>query len=121
MQDDVQAQQVIARLVIRAANQIAEGKSKSEVISELKKEGCPTDLAQIITLKGEEIKKDEFRKGGRNAMLLGAGLAGLGVAITAGTYSLAASSGGGSYFITYGLIIVGAWIFIKGLWRSMAG
>lgn len=121
MQDDAQTQQVITGLVVRAANQIAEGKSKAEVVAELEKEGCPTDLAQAIVTKGEEIKKNEFRKGGKNAMLLGAGLSGLGIAITAGTYSAAASGGGGSYVITYGLIIAGAWVFLKGLWRSMSG
>lgn len=120
MQNDAQTQQVIAGLVVRAANQIAEGKAKSEVIAELEKEGCPSDLAQAIATKGEEIKKSEFRKGGQTTMLIGAGLAGLGIAITAGTYS-AASSGGGHYVITYGLIIGGIWVFLKGLWRSMAG
>jgi hypothetical protein len=120
MNNDAQIQQVIDGLIVRAANQIAEGKTKFDVISELEKDGCTSDLAKAIATKGDEIKKSEFRKNGRTTMLIGAGLAGLGIAITAGTYS-AASSGGGSYVITYGLIICGSWIFIKGLWRSMLG
>jgi hypothetical protein len=52
-------------------------------------------------------------------MLIGAGLAGLGILITAGTYS--AASPGGHYVTTTGLIMVGAWTFAKGLWRTMAG
>ena len=120
MDSDAQTQQVVATLVIRAATRFAEGKSRSEVITELEKDGLPREAAESVATKGEEIKKSEFRKGGTNAMLLGAGLAGLGIAITARTYS-AASSGGGSYVITYGLIIAGVWIFLKGLWRSMAG
>ena len=121
MQNDAQTQQVIAGLVVRAANQIAEGKAKSEVIAELERDGCPSDLAQAIATKGEEIKKSEFRKGGQTTMLIGAGLAGLGIAITAGTYSAASSAGGGHYVIASGLIIGGIWVFLKGLWRSMAG
>ena len=111
---------MIAGLVNRAAIKIAEGKTKSEVIAELEKDGCPSDLALAVVTKDEEIKRSEFRKGGQTAMLIGGGLAGLGLAITAGTYS-AASSGGGHYVITGGLIIGGIWMFLKGLWRSMAG
>jgi hypothetical protein len=118
---DNQTQQALNALIVRSATQIAEGKSKNEVIALLEQDGCPSDIAQAIADKGEEIKKTEFRKGGQTTMLLGAGLAGLGLAITAGTYSAAASNGGGSYVITYGLMICGAWIFLKGLWRSMAG
>lgn len=120
MSTDAETQQAIINLVGKAAVLIAEGKSKAEVVSEFVAQGVPQDLAKNIATKGEEVKKAEFRKGGQTTMLIGAGLAGLGIAITAGTYS-AASSGGGHYVITYGLIIYGIWIFLKGLWRTAAG
>lgn len=120
MQDDAQTQQALASLVMRSASQIAEGKSKSEVIAVLESEGCPKELAQVIAARGEEVKKAEFRKGGKTTMLIGAGMLGLGIAITAGSYS-AAASGGGHYVITSGPIIVGGWLILKGFWRSVAG
>jgi hypothetical protein len=119
MENDQQTQQAISNLVVRSANQIAEGKSKAEVVALLEKEGCPADLALAIATKGEEIKKAEFRKGGTTSILIGVGLCALGIAITAGSYS--AASGGGHYVITGGLIMGGAWIALKGIWRSMAG
>lgn len=49
-------------------------------------------------------------------MLIGLGLMVVGIAITGGTYAMAAySSGGGHYFITWGLIIVGGFRFVQGL------
>jgi hypothetical protein len=120
METTMNTEQITLQRVVQAANQIAEGKTKSEVISDLEKQGIPSDAALAIATKGEEIKKTEFRKSGQTSMLIGAGLAGLGIAITAGSYS-AASSGGGHYVITTGLIMVGAWTFVKGLWRTMAG
>lgn len=119
MESDAQTQQAIAGLVMRSTNRIAEGKSRSQVIAELESEGCPNELAQAIASKGEEVKKAEFRKGGKTTMLIGAGLVGLGIAITAGSYS--AASGGGHYVITSGLFMGGGWVFLKGLWRTMAG
>ena len=119
MQDDAQTQQAIANLVIRSATQIAEGKSKSEVIKLLQDEGCPAELASAIVQRGHEIKKTEFRKSGKTTILIGAGMLGLGALITAGSYNMA--SGGGHYVITSGLFLVGAWLVLKGLWRSVAG
>jgi hypothetical protein len=104
--------------VIRSANQLVEGNTKSQVITELEKEGCSVELSQAIANKAVEIKQEALRKSGKSTLLLGAGLAGLGVAITAGTYS-AATSGGGSYVVTYGLILVGGWLILKGLWRMI--
>ncbi len=116
---DSKQEQALAELIMRSARMIAEGKSKNEVIKHLEGEGCPTDLAQAIVNRGSEIKKEEFRKSGKTTILIGIGLLGLGTAITAGSYN--AASGGGHYIITTGFFMVGAWLVIKGLWRSVAG
>jgi hypothetical protein len=58
-----------------------------------------------------EHKSQSFK-----TMLLGLALMVVGIAITGGTYAMAASSrGGGRYFITWGMIIVGGFRFVKGL------
>ncbi|MGV0960187.1 MAG: hypothetical protein ACOYB1_10155 [Limnohabitans sp.] len=116
---DATQEQALARLVMRSASEIAEGKSKSDVIKQLESEGCSAELSQVIVNRGAEIKKQEFKKGGKTTILIGIGMLGLGTAITAGSYS--AASGGGHYVITSGLFMVGAWLVIKGLWRSVAG
>ena len=120
MEANTNTDHAITQLVVHAAQQFADGKSHEEVVNALEKDGVSPATAIAIATKGEEIKKTEFRKSGQTSMLIGAGLAGLGIAITAGSYS-AASSGGGHYVITTGLIMVGAWTFVKGLWRTMAG
>ena len=112
--------QVIVSMVNRSAMQIAEGKSKKEVIAGLISEGCPSELAVQIADKADEVKRSEFRKGGQTTMLIGAGIFGVGLAITMGTYQAAASNGG-HYAIFYGAMLVGGWIFLKGLWRTLVG
>ena len=60
--------------------------------------------------------RDEATRSARNNMLIGLGLAVVGIAISIGTYAAAASSrGGGRYVVTYGLIIVGGLRFVQGL------
>ena len=121
MEHDAKTEQIITGLVIRSATQIAEGKSKASVIAALESDGCTSELALAIAARGEEIKKAQFRKGGQTTMLIGAGICIIGIAITAGTHEAAVSAGGGKYVIAGGAIIGGAWVFLKGLWRSMAG
>ena len=48
-------------------------------------------------------------------MMVGLVLCIIGIAITAGTYNSARDSGGGTYFIAYGPIVVGAIRFFQGL------
>src|ERR1044071_8173389 len=58
-----------------------------------------------------DYKKQSFR-----SMLTGLAMMIVGIAVTAGTYAMAASSrGGGRYVVTWGLIIFGGWRFVKGL------
>mgnify|MGYP003387246065 CR=1 FL=1 len=99
----------------------ADGKSKAEVIKELLSHGIPQEAAEAIANKGQEIKSAEARKSGSTTMMIGAGIFVVGLAITLGTHEAAASSGGGRYVVAYGAILGGVWVFLKGLWRSMAG
>ena len=106
--NDQQMQQAITNLVIKSANMFADGKSRAEVIKELLSYGMTDEAA-------------EARKSGGTTMMIGAGICVVGLAITLGTHEAAASNGGGHYVIAYGAILGGAWVFLKGLWRSMAG
>ena len=45
----------------------------------------------------------------------------IGIAVTAGTYSAAASGGGGHYVIAWGAIVFGAFQFLKGLFQLATG
>ena len=56
-----------------------------------------------------------YRDQRRNAIVIGIIMLGLGLAITVGTESLAASSGGGTYIIAYGPMIGGIVLLLKGL------
>jgi hypothetical protein len=71
--------------------------------------------AQAIDNLAQENKR-ERRKDATKHMLVGLGLFVLGLVITVGSYSV----GGGSYVITYGLILSGIADFIYGgyLWIS---
>jgi len=53
-------------------------------------------------------------------MAIGLVLVIVGIAITAGTYNSASARGGGTYFIAYGPIIVGAIRFFQGLFGMIA-
>jgi predicted nucleic acid-binding Zn ribbon protein len=76
--------------------------------------------AKVVAQAAEELARKNRSERKRTAlrhMLIGLGIFALGLAITIGTYSLAASSeSGGHYVITYGLIISGAGDFIYGGW-----
>jgi hypothetical protein len=111
--------QAFEGLIVQSAVQFAEGKTRKEVIARLVMDGCPPDVATVIADRAEEIKKSEFRKSARKGMLVGAGFAAFGIAVTAISYQL--TSPGGSYLVASGAIFWGGWVFFKSLWRSMAG
>ena len=55
-------------------------------------------------------------------MLIGLALMIVGIVVTVGTYAWAASSsGGGRYVVTWGLILVGGFRFIRGLFGWATG
>ena len=72
-----------------------------------------TVQAAIATQAAEN--RSYRRKNHGKTMLIGVGLFVLGLAITVGTYALASmQEGGGHYFVTYGLMLVGALNFFRG-------
>jgi hypothetical protein len=60
-----------------------------------------------------------MREAGRKQLIIGLVIAGIGLAISLGSYAAAASSsGGGSYFLLWGLVIVGLVRAFRG-WSMM--
>jgi hypothetical protein len=81
---------------------------------------CKTPLDETAIQRGVEAQAGEnkrFRRGHyRRHLLVGGGLCALGLVITIGTFTAAATSReGGSYVVTYGLIFVGGIDFLYGL------
>lgn len=72
-------------------------------------------MARAVAAQAKENSVDRRRQY-RKHLLVGPGVFFLGLIITLGTYSVAASSqGGGNYVITYGLLVGAALDFIYGL------
>jgi hypothetical protein len=115
MMDDQDVHRAMADLIVKAAMQFAEGKSKSDVVAGLQNDGYTVEIAEFIAENGEALKRDEFRKSGQRTTLIGTALLGLGTVITAASYS--AAPNGGHYVMTTGLIAGGALMLLKGIWR----
>ena len=102
-----------------AANQLIVQKfSQQDVKINLIRSGVtPEEADTVIQNLMVEIAKNKpaeasakKAEGGR-LILLGLVLVGVGAAITGLSYTY----GGGTYYVTYGLIAVGAWQFLKGV------
>ena len=48
-----------------------------------------------------------MREAGKKQLIIGLVIAGVGLAISVGSYAAAAANGGGGYFLMFGLVIVG--------------
>ena len=48
-----------------------------------------------------------MREAGKKQLIIGLVIAGVGLAISIGSYAAASSNGGGGYFLMFGLVIVG--------------
>ena len=110
---------VLSNMLQYAAVAIAEGKSKRVVVDEFVQDDVPEDMAEQIVQQANSYKKSEFRKAGIRTLLIGVGFVVAGAVVTGITYS--AASGGGTYVVTTGLFLVGAWNILKGLFRMAKG
>lgn len=102
-------------LIVTTSKKLIDGQSQSEVFDDLTKTGVDTNLAKEAIAQGKKVKQEANLQNAKITLLLGAGLAGIGTLISSISY--ASASGGGSFVITTGLILVGGWLIIKGLWQ----
>lgn len=92
------------------------GYSSSEIATRLRRAGAPMPAADAIATAATDMPTDERRAAGRRNMLVGAGLMAVGLLITLSGYVVAASSpSGGRVAVWWGLVLVGALQFIRGL------
>jgi hypothetical protein len=74
------------------------------------------DIANAVMLEQADQDRVDRKNSYVRAMLIGGGMFAVGLIITIGSIALATmSSGGGYYFVTYGLVIVGVINFFRGL------
>ncbi len=96
------------------------GRSEDEVEDALVEKGIERNTAMVVVRKltsaRASTEKSNDRDKGFSDMMIGGLIAGVGIVITAITYS-AASEGGGRYVIAWGAIIFGAIRFFRGLSR----
>ena len=111
----------VVPLVHMAAEDIASGKSKREVIERLKQSGCQDELALDIFNEARALKKSAFRGEGQAAMLGGGIVFMIGLVISLASLMVAESSGGGFYLVAYGAVLTGGGAFLKGLWQTIKG
>jgi curved DNA-binding protein CbpA len=91
----------------------------SHIASALVEKGCPETVASAIAKAVEERRKAVVRAAAGRAFLWALGWIGLGVVITAGSYSLAKPGGG--YVATFGLFLFGGINLLRALYYLASG
>jgi hypothetical protein len=110
----VQTRNAIDKKLYRlAAEQIESGLSSQIVQSFLIKNGLDQEEAEAVISDFYKCNSEENRTAGRRKMYFGGFFFICGTAITVITYCAAAP--GGTYVISWGAIIFGAILFIRGL------
>jgi hypothetical protein len=104
-----------------AVRSILAKEGKRAILSQLSTQcGLSSEDALAVVKQAYGIKHAAFRKAGLKTVLIGLAMLIVGVLITAGTYSMVAEKGG-TYFVTYGLIIVGAVKMLQGFFMIIVG
>ena len=96
-----------------AKDVMRQGMPAAKVEEVLRAQGFDAAAASAIVTEANRTK-DERRAAAKRGMIIGAVISGIGIAVTVGTY-LAAANGGGTYVVWWGLIVVGAIRFFRGL------
>lgn len=112
-------QQSFDKLVWRCAGDLAAGQPRQSIVAGLIDDGWSSEDAEGIATRAEQLKKAEVRGNAVRSMVIGGGLLAFGGIITTGTWAM--SRGGGIYIVTWGLIAVGAWVFLRGVLRYTNG
>ena len=99
-----------------AASLMTEGKTRAEVLEDLKSRGLNDERASVVVDNIFELRTKARQEAGQLNLLYGALLCIGGIGATVLTYPLAASlSGRGHYVIAWGVIALGAIQFFRGL------
>lgn len=87
----------------------------------LQESGIPAEAADMLLRKLNQAIGGQFRRVGLRDMGIGLAILVVGIAATAGTFALAADSGGTRFIVAYGAMGVGALQFLRGLYRFVRG
>lgn len=116
MSTSINQEEAVRNLYLYAIDLLNKGYSDYQIEKDLIAKGLSEAAATTIVRNIVDMKQQAIRKNAVRAMQIGAAAFIIGVIITVGSYSAAASSStGGTYVVTGGAIIYGAWQFIKGL------
>jgi hypothetical protein len=117
------SQEDVARAVYGyAAGLMRQGKSNWQVEDALVAKGLSKDAAVTIVNNLSKIRTSATRQAALKQMAIGAVICIIGLVVTFGTYSAAASSSkGGSYVVAWGAIIFGGLRFFRALSVYMSG
>ena len=115
--NETEQQELIDYIYGVAAGYMREGIPDEAITKKLENEGLDTESAQAVVQNLANMRKQEIKQRANKNMGFGALWLIGGAIVTAATYS--ASSGGGTYIVTYGAIIVGAIQFLQGLFQNL--
>jgi hypothetical protein len=109
----------IQQLFNYALRLAANGQSPKTIQQTLIEQGIEEQTAAHIAQQAVSTKKAVVRKAALAEMGIGVGICLVGLIITLVTLALA--SGGGTYVVAYGAILVGAFQFLRGVFRLLKG
>jgi uncharacterized membrane protein YiaA len=105
-----------------AASLLGQGKTEWQVEEALVAKGITKEAAAMVVSNLAKVRTNASRQSAIRLMGIGGVVCILGIIITVGSYSAAASSSsGGSYVVAWGAIVFGAIQFVRGLSRYRGG
>lgn len=106
--------------MIQLAYELTFGNVKwTRIAEELKKRGCPEEIANMISKGVETQRKSAVRKSAGRALLLAVGAIVVGTIVTTISYNAAAP--GGTYWVSIGLFLYGGYNIIRALYFVISG
>ena len=115
-------EQLVQKIYEFAATQMRAGLKGWQIEQELCEQGLDADTAKTVVRNLQQAKSRIVRQSGLKNMVAGALWCVGGIVVTAVTYQMAASNGGGgTYFVAWGAVIFGAIQFFRGLAQAAIG
>jgi hypothetical protein len=102
-----------------AAQLMAAKKSDGEIIQALTDKGLPEETARTVLANLRQAKSDVMHKEGVKNMGFGALWAVGGIVVS--LVSMQMASGGGTYYMFWGAVAYGVFLFIRGLVQFVGG
>ncbi|SES98103.1 hypothetical protein [Thalassotalea agarivorans] len=105
--------ELVNQIYNHAAVLMKNGKSRDDIVHSLVEQGVDTESANFVVSDLEKVRKQQKFEASKKNIGIGALWCLGGLAVTGATYS--AASGGGTYVVAYGAVVIGAVQFLIGL------